>query len=310
MRHLRTLGLCLIAVLAVSAVATASASAGLPEFGGCERVLPGHGKYSDGACTVKVTSVNKKTEGNYEWYTGKDFGWIAALEHTPWHAPRGLTEEVKLSSRLGATTFEASGGKKMECTGGEAEDLNLEDAHTSQFHGGLIALTGCESEGQPCYSLPYETVNNLDEQYYEGGFEGKLGYISGKGTEHPVVGLSLTTPKNEEGKYVPLFVANCAGKVGTIAIGGKQKKNEGNTVIAVITPVDEMVGVGKAVSGLTLTYSESHGLQEPPKFATGHNLLLQGEVEGAWQPLGLQAIMPLTWEPGAAQLDLEIKAIP
>ena len=60
MRHVRMLGLCLVAVLAVAAVSAASASA-LPEWGKCE--AKAGGKYSDANCSVKA----KKGAGSFEW---------------------------------------------------------------------------------------------------------------------------------------------------------------------------------------------------------------------------------------------------
>ena len=51
MRHVRMLGLCLVAVFAVAAVAATSASA-LPEWGSAKQRAGG--KYSDSNCTKKA----------------------------------------------------------------------------------------------------------------------------------------------------------------------------------------------------------------------------------------------------------------
>ena len=70
LRQVRMLGLCLTAMFVLAAVAASTASAKLPEWGGCE--AKAEGKYEDSACTVKAHP--KKTNGHYEWYGGASFG--------------------------------------------------------------------------------------------------------------------------------------------------------------------------------------------------------------------------------------------
>ena len=65
------LGLCLTAMFTLAAVAASTASAKLPEWGGCE--AKAEGKYEDPVCTVKAHP--KKTNGHYEWYAGASFPW-------------------------------------------------------------------------------------------------------------------------------------------------------------------------------------------------------------------------------------------
>jgi hypothetical protein len=60
MRHVRMLGLCLVAVFAMAAVATTSASA--LEWGQCYHFGPIGGKYTDSNCTKKA---KKNTAGEY-----------------------------------------------------------------------------------------------------------------------------------------------------------------------------------------------------------------------------------------------------
>ena len=61
MRHVRMLGLCLVAVCAIAAVAATSASAGLPELGQC--YAKAGGKYANSNCTNKAA----KGAGAFEW---------------------------------------------------------------------------------------------------------------------------------------------------------------------------------------------------------------------------------------------------
>jgi hypothetical protein len=299
MRRIKVVGLCLLAVLAVSAVATASASAGLPEFGGCEATAGG--KYEDSACTVRAHS--RKADGKYEWYTGAQFG-------TVWRKERGSEIPYKLEHNheweFGPVTFETAAGRTIQCTVGEREheggygSLHLLNEHPKEVGEVRFEIEECTSEGAPCYSLPYEDLNNRDQWYYEGGFIGKLGFISGRGTESPVVGLSLTTPKNSEsGEDVPLLVANCEGKVGTITIGGSHPKEQGNGLIALVTTVDT------PTHSLGLAWSESHGVQEPSGFEHEH-IGLQALVESEWEPVAMQAEVSIPISGPA----LEVKAKP
>ena len=71
MRHVRMLGLCLVAALALGAYAVSSASASGPEWGKCEAKTGG--KYKDANCTEKA----KKGQGAYEWRKG------ASLKNVP-----------------------------------------------------------------------------------------------------------------------------------------------------------------------------------------------------------------------------------
>ena len=64
MKRLRSGGLCLVAVVAVSALAAASASAEAPEMGRCVKVAPGTGHFATSKCT------SHKTGGEFEWLPG------------------------------------------------------------------------------------------------------------------------------------------------------------------------------------------------------------------------------------------------
>jgi hypothetical protein len=72
-RHLRILGVCLVAVFAIAVVAAASASAAEPEFKACTKLKPNkttklyEGGYTNSTCT----EVNAKKEGKYELEAAK-----------------------------------------------------------------------------------------------------------------------------------------------------------------------------------------------------------------------------------------------
>jgi hypothetical protein len=109
-RHVRMLGLCLVAVLAFAAYAVSSASA-LPEWGKC--VAKASGKYEDSNCTTKAKGKTGKHE--YEWLKASQVG---------------AEREVKGKSKNVPFTGESSGGGGV-LTANERECLNegLEEAY-------------------------------------------------------------------------------------------------------------------------------------------------------------------------------------
>jgi hypothetical protein len=301
-RRLRTLGVCLIAAAAVAAVVASAASAGLPEFGGCEATAGG--KYSDAACTVKASP--RKTAGKYEWNTGAKFGTVWLKEEFGQEGAVGLENET-VEWQWGPVTFEASDGTKVQCNAtselgeGGFGRLHPSNTQTSQLGEGRFEIHNCEAEGQECFTLPYGDVNNRDQWAFEGGLVGKLVFISGKGTESPVVGLAIGAPKSAEtGRDVPLLVMNCEAKVGTIDIGGEHRHENGNSVIAVLKS-----GVDEMTSSFRLAFQQSHGMQEPAMGEHGKHSL-DALVESLWQPVGIEGEVETTPE-GAP---LEIKAKP
>ncbi len=69
MRHFKIMGLCLVAVFALAAVAASSASATGPEWGRC--LAQKHGNYTEGNCqTVATKHGVPDHKGSYEWYGG------------------------------------------------------------------------------------------------------------------------------------------------------------------------------------------------------------------------------------------------
>ena len=105
------LGLCLVAAFTLGALTATSASAKLPEWGGCEAKT--EGKYYDAACTVALSKSAQKTQGHYEWVTGASF-------------PRGGINSYNFSPvQIGPATFETEKDRKIECTDSEESDEGL-----------------------------------------------------------------------------------------------------------------------------------------------------------------------------------------
>ena len=73
MKHVKLLGLCLIAVFALTAVAASAAQAEGPEWGRCVKLAKDKGKYKDSNCTELEGKTNgkgvfkAKAKGFYEW---------------------------------------------------------------------------------------------------------------------------------------------------------------------------------------------------------------------------------------------------
>ena len=95
MKRIRVIGLALVAVFAVTAIAAASASAEPQgEFGRC--VAKTGGKYANSGCTTA------STKGKYEWVPGLE--------------KRGIKSKLK----EGVPTLETVGGTKITCKGEES----------------------------------------------------------------------------------------------------------------------------------------------------------------------------------------------
>jgi hypothetical protein len=165
MKRAKILGLCLIAVLTGSAIASAVASAALPELGRCVKVVVPHtGTYKAANCVVLAGGT-----GSYNWEPGP-----------------GANKKFEGAGEV--TTLETVGKQKIECggstftgeyTGVKTETvtidlINCADVKTKQF---------CQSN--PVKEGEIETPLAL---------EGELGFIVGG--EKPRVGLDLKHSPN------------------------------------------------------------------------------------------------------------------
>jgi hypothetical protein len=131
MKRIKIIGLVLVAVFALSALATTWASAAAPEFGKC--VAKAGGKYATAACTTEVAGKTK-----FEW--------------TPTHENAGK-KNITFTSAMKAgnvATLETKAGSKVTCTaekttGGEYTGLKTVGNVNVQFNG-------CTSSGLKCNS--------------------------------------------------------------------------------------------------------------------------------------------------------------
>jgi hypothetical protein len=178
MKHMRLLGISLIAVFAMSAVAAATTSKEeLPELGRCVKPTGAtNHRYTNAGCTTKSAGENT---GKYEWEPG------------PGPKPR-------FASTNGVSELETVGKSKLICLG---------DTGNGEFTGPktdrvTITFTSCElgTSGIKC-----QTAGAAEGEIRAPQLEGVLGFIN-EHSNPPSVGVNL---KPLQGT---LFVAfECSG---------------------------------------------------------------------------------------------------
>jgi hypothetical protein len=283
--------------VAAFTAAGASAKSTLPEWGGCELSPTHEGKYGNANCTDAVKPLFGKPAGEYEWVTGAAFGGGYGIE------------SYDLYLTIGPTTFETSGGKKITCSaGGGGEDRVQVGNAPGEVKEILLTFTGCESEGQPCESPQHLQgaggITNFQQWGDEEGLKGKLVYLAGKKTATPTVGLELESFNNnsENAEQRRLLTAICGGAIETVWLGQGASKDGKNTVISLITPVDQMS------TEYTQTFAQSApGIQSPSKLEHGGEIYLQEFVNHKWE----RSAWTSMWTDVSERLapPIEIKAI-
>ncbi len=201
MTRLRMIGLCLVAAMAVSAVAVATASAEAPEFGRCVKKAKAEGSgYSDAGCTTAVSSGAK-----YEWLSGPgakshfnsvsrfvltnkdktclkwkqlleegkteeaaallaEHGWTAAQceETLAMHGGRGEDQEP--------VTLETVSGSTIEC---EELSANGEYSGAKTVSHLVVTFIGCNTVG----NIPCQSPGAKTGEIVTSSLEGALGII-------------------------------------------------------------------------------------------------------------------------------------
>jgi hypothetical protein len=236
MRHLRMVGLALVAVLATTALAATSASA-LPEFGECVVQAKHEGKYANSNCTVKAKVVNTKPTGEFEWKKPSEI------------EGKGIAGEG--GPAILKTTFHACGkGENLkECRAGEEEPQLTGEVECSQENNGG-EITGSKTVGHVAVrfrhcllfgSVPCANAGEAGE-IETNELKGNLGWIN-KGTNPRQVGI-LLEPAVKKGEFVKF---GCGGII-IIHVGGATEaqfpayppSGGGDGIISPITPVNEM----------------------------------------------------------------------
>jgi len=269
-------GLCLVAVFAIAAVAASSASATTPEWGKC--VAKAGGKYLDGGCQTKGKG------GSFEWekgsklpnvpFTGHSIGSggvltseVATCENGPDNGkrvPRSkcIEDGGEINGGVGAIT-------KVEC---EKEASSGEATGKNKIANVHVAFTGCKTLGAPCTS-----AGAAEGEIKTNPLKGELGYIN-KSTKE--VGVKLE-PATKHGHFAAFECA--VGLAIVVGVGNKKEgaayppENKGGNdqILSPISPVNEMT------SSYTQVYTVNYATGEniPNKFEGKPISLLEDYIE-------------------------------
>jgi hypothetical protein len=242
-------GLCLVAVSAIAAVAATSASA-LPEFGQCYVQAKHEGKYTNAGCTVKAKKVNEKFTGGFEWRKATE----VPNRHFTGAAGAGVLEGKYVFCNNSEKTPPDEPRKGLPCEAGYNEVILFEkpikvECESEANHGEIsgaktvanisVVFRGCKLLGTaPCSNTVNEgeiRVNTL---------KGTIGFLNKKATPREV-GLVLE-PLTKRGAFAHFTCLG--GGIGTVVGEGNEKEGcayplpacGGDGIIGVQTPVNEM----------------------------------------------------------------------
>ncbi len=172
MRHFKILGLCLVAVFALVAVAASSASAAEPEWGHC--LAQKHGNYTEGNCATVATKHGVPDhKGHFEWLGGGGSSCYA-MKHGNYTESACATVATKHGVPDHKGHYEKTGGGKFTGVGGAGvlkvflyncevepsentgkrlphEDCNADNGRHGNpqgfgFHGETFGEVECETE--------------------------------------------------------------------------------------------------------------------------------------------------------------------
>ena len=270
MKRIGIVGLCLMAMCAISLAGSGIASAALPEWGRCVRFINQHGtpvgKYTNAACTELAEPA--KT-GTYEWKA----------------APTGVPKP-EFTSHGGEAELRTTSGIATKCKTETATGLitgNKEVGEVEVLFKGCEAITfpgwKCGNALPPGYEEPPLAHN--EGEILTKRLTGKLGFINKEKLE---VGLVLEpAERTAHGPGVfaqfycgPITHSESAPNNGflTVRVGQAPTKPNpgGDTIISPITPVNQM-----SVANVQ-TYLQSEGVQVPTHLEGGKEDYLETEL--------------------------------
>jgi hypothetical protein len=290
-RHVRMLGLCLAAVLAVAAYAVSSASA-LPEWGKC--VAKAGGKYTDSNCTTKGKG------GSYEWLKASQVakereakgksanvpfsgGTVEGDRPGLYVVPRSCGGGTYYETRVTRQKCREGGGDASEGSSGSVgvrceSETNTGEAVAKKGLANVKAtFKGCLLFGYaPCESAGAKEEGEIETSI----LKGSLGYINKSAKEVAV----LLEPAKKKGLFAEF---TCAGAF-RIAVGAGNSK-EGTAYVTSncypkcenATPAEEKHGgydgILSPITPVNTMTSEYEQVFKINK-ATGENI--PGKLEG------------------------------
>jgi hypothetical protein len=174
MRRIKMMGLCLVAAVALTAVAVSSASAALPEYKVCAKTAKVEkkftGKYTDKNCTVAASEkeIEEGKHNKYElsgWEAAKKKGFkgkngVSTLDS---YIPESESEPWTGGTVVGVVSCK-SGKSVGEITGPKTSTVQVE-------------FKTCTSEGKKCTSVGESKAGVIKTKQ----LTATLGYISGGG---------------------------------------------------------------------------------------------------------------------------------
>lgn len=182
MRRIRVVGLCVLAVFAVGAIATSAASAEPPEFGRCLKKAKAEGAgYSDSKCNKGVSE-------------GAQYEWSTVIPK-----PK-FTSAIKSGTTL---TLETVSKTKWTCKG---ETASGEVAGPKGIAGLVATLTGCESAGLKCQS------DGIVGEIVTHSLSGTIGYETESG-ERPTWQIAESWQAAGGGEFATFSCGPAAAKV-------------------------------------------------------------------------------------------------
>ncbi len=272
MRHVRMLGLCLIAVFAVVAVAATAASAATPEWGKCE--AKAGGKYADSNCQTKA----KKGTGAYEWikgatrknvkFSGNNVGTGGVLYSKLYECEGefGFARVPRAKCEEKGGTLVSAGHVAIEC---ESEHNTGETVGKDSVGNVSVKFLGCKLFGSlPCSNGPTEGEIQVN------ALKGGLGYIN---KAEKKVGV-LLEPTKKGGEFAKF---DCGNLLEVVVGVGNSKEGAWYTpeshggydgIISPISPVNTMTSHYEQV--YTVASAESPE-NIPSNFEGKHRELLE-----------------------------------
>jgi hypothetical protein len=251
-KHVRILGLALVAVFAIAAIAAVGASAASPEWGEC--VAKAGGKYLDANCQTKGKG------GSFEWkkgatlpnhkFTGENVGSGGVLgsavlnceeEQPVGSGKNGPNAEKRLPKSKCANGLNDSQNVagEIEC---EKENNSGEAVGKNKIANVHVLFKGCILLG----SLPCASEGLAEGEIETKPLEGELGYINKAAHE---VGVRLT-PAKKKGLFAEFVCGNGAVNRLVIQVGmgntkegayySPESKGGNDGIISPITPVNAM----------------------------------------------------------------------
>jgi hypothetical protein len=278
MKRMRIMGLCLVAVFALTVIGASTASA-LPEIGRCV-AQAGTGKFKDANCTLKAGKL--VSEKAFEFKKGA----------------KSETEGVNFTSAGGEGVLETVSGTKIVCKTQSATGKYDQDSGVIKEVESVIATF--KECSLPILGVTCQNKGGTPAEIKTFLLKGPLGYISGEKTTKPVVGQQLT-PEKAKGLFAEF---ECGGGAVVVKVKGKEGavegKTGGNCIIAPVENANEMSTTAKQI------YKGEKGKQEPQHFqlSTSKFCNLESNSNGGAFEAATQALTTVVTNEEA----LEIKA--